>query len=105
MKITQQQLMRLPVVTELGIKLGTIHDMEIDVETHQIRKYVVGRFLGREIYHVAPTQIKKITDQEVIVEDAVIKIGSPKLEKSLQSPTLEPLSPSMPEASTSQITQ
>gem|GEM_PF-2385136 len=97
--------MRLPVVTELGIKLGTIHDLEIDVETHQIRQYIVGRFLGREIYYVAPTQIKKITNQEVVVEDTVIKVVAPKSEKPLQSPTLEPMTPSVQKSSINPITQ
>lgn len=89
--------MRLPVVTELGLKLGTIHDVEIDTETHQVRKYIVSRFLGRETYHVAPAQIKKITAQEIVVEDTVIKVTQPKIERSLRPPTLDPLSQSVQE--------
>jgi sporulation protein YlmC with PRC-barrel domain len=95
MIIRQQQLMQLPVVTESGEKLGTIHDIEFDVDTHSVRAYMVSRFLGRDVYSIVPKQIKSISAEKIIVEDTVTKIRSNQNQKSFQPPRLDPVAPQM----------
>jgi sporulation protein YlmC with PRC-barrel domain len=74
MIITFKALTSLPVFTQSGIKLGHIQDIELDVDDHFIRCYIVEpKFFGKELYRIVPLQIKKITDEKIIVDDAVIK--------------------------------
>lgn len=99
MLILQQQLMQLPVVTESGEKLGTVHDLEIDVESHTVRQYIVSRFLGRDVYSISPQQIKSITAEKIVVDDTVTKVKSNSAEKPLRPPRLSPLTPQAVEMS------
>jgi sporulation protein YlmC with PRC-barrel domain len=72
MIIDFKQLIHLPVYTESGTKLGQIHDLDIDIAEHTIRRYIVEpKFFGKESYRIAPLQIKSITSEKIIVEDAV----------------------------------
>lgn len=69
---TFEHLMRLPVVTESGHKLGHMYDVELDGETHAVRKYLVKQgVINKEEYLVAPLQIKSITAEQITVEDSV----------------------------------
>lgn len=96
MYINHQKLMHLPVFTESGEKLGQIHDIEIDVETHHIRKYIIGpRFLGKETYLVTPAQIKSISSEKIVVEDTIIKDTGKISEKKVVPPALDTLMPSI----------
>lgn len=74
MLIDLKTLIHLPVFTESGVKLGTIHDLELDVDTHSVRSYSVEpKFFGKESYRIRPSQIKLITLEKIIVEDALLK--------------------------------
>lgn len=67
-------MIRLPVFTESGEKLGHISDFEIDIETHQIRKYiVVSGVISKDTYLVNPSQIVSITEEKIIVADNIVK--------------------------------
>ncbi|MFA6105770.1 MAG: PRC-barrel domain-containing protein [Patescibacteria group bacterium] len=81
MFINEQTLIRLPVVTKSGDKLGHIIDIEIDVDNHQIRKYFVSSRFQKDTYLIAPSQILQITDEKIVVEDTVIKDPSKLLKK------------------------
>ncbi len=74
MIINEQTLIRLPVFTESGDKLGHVIDIEIDVDDHQIRKYLVGGMLQKNSYLVSATQVKSITKEKIIVVDSVLKL-------------------------------
>lgn len=90
MYINQQKLIRLPVFTESGEKLGHVHDFEIDIETHQIRKYIVtSGFINRDTYLVTPMQIVSITDEKIVVEDTIIKDTSETVKKRVAPPALD----------------
>lgn len=90
MYINYQQLTRLPVVTESGKKLGHVHDVEIDVESHHIRKYIVGQgFLSKDTYLVAPSQIIEITKDKIIVEDNIMKAADLEPKKGVIPPALD----------------
>jgi sporulation protein YlmC with PRC-barrel domain len=89
MYINHQKLIHLPVVTESGTKLGHVYDLEIDIETHQIRKYMVGpRFIGKETYLITPAQIKSITEEKMIVEDTITKAPE-EMKKSRIGPVID----------------
>ncbi|MFH1291742.1 MAG: PRC-barrel domain-containing protein [bacterium] len=66
-------LLHLPVITQSGTKLGKVHDLKIDVETHAINSYAVrASILGRS-YLIKPVQVLEITREKIVVEDAVIR--------------------------------
>ena len=84
MLINLKKLLRLPVVTELGRELGVVLDVEVVVETHQVHRYIVGsRLLRRPSYLIAPTQVKDITSEKMVVVDSVEKIIEEKTEKMM----------------------
>lgn len=90
MIISHQKLIHMPVYTQSGVKLGHIYDLEIDVETHHIRKYLIGpRFIGKETYLVTPAQILDITKDKIIVEDTIIKESEVEPKKAVTRPTLD----------------
>jgi sporulation protein YlmC with PRC-barrel domain len=81
MYINEQTLIRLPVFTKSGDKLGHIIDIEIDLENHQVRKYFVGALFQKGTYLIGPSQILKITDEKIIVEDTVMKDPTQSIRK------------------------
>ena len=73
MYINLQILIRLPVFTETGAKIGHVRDLEIDVETHTIRHYIVEHgIIGKDHYWVAPSQIVSVSTEKVVVKDAIL---------------------------------
>lgn len=79
MLIGADKLMRLPVYTESGIRLGRVSDLEIDADTHNVLRYVVRpNFLIPKTFLVATSQVKDITDKKVIVYDSTLKSGAEK---------------------------
>lgn len=84
----------LPVFTESGQKLGNIREVEIDIESHFIRKYIVSHgFVNKETFLIVPTQIKSITADKIIVDDAIIKAVAPGIAEIPPSPALGNLAP------------
>ena len=79
MLINSQQLIAMPVRTESGKLLGTVSTFDINIDTHDIRRYyvasenVIKRLLKLErdliIY---PVQIIEVTSEAMIVKDEVI---------------------------------
>ena len=93
MYINEQTLIRLPVFTKAGEKLGHIIDIEIDVESHQVRKYFVGARFQKETYLIAPSQILEITEEKVIVEDNVMKDPAAAKKKPILPRSLDAVLP------------
>lgn len=94
MYINEQKLIHLPVFTESGEKLGHVVDIEIDLEAHVIRKYIVGTRFRKDTYLVTPAQILKIDDKQIVVEDTVSKVPEESSEKkSVVPPKLDTLMP------------
>ena len=86
MFINEQTLIRLPVVTKSGTKLGHVIDIEIDVDDHRIRKYFVSARFQKDTYLIAPSQILEITDEKIIVDDNVLKDPVTLLKKKIVLP-------------------
>lgn len=80
MIINLQKLLHLPVYTESDTKLGTIFDLEIDVDTHTVVRYFVrSNFLSLESLLIANSQVKAIKEDRLVVYDNAVKnfAGSP----------------------------
>lgn len=88
MYIDLKTLLHLPVFTESGVHLGRIHDLELDVDTHHVRHYIVEPgFFGKEYYLITPMQIKSITAEKIIVDDTVSKFQKSLLKKDVPPQT------------------
>ena len=82
MFISLKTLLHLPVHTESGVHLGRVHDLELDIDTHHVRHYVVEpRFFGKEFYLITPVQIKAVTAEKIIVEDTISKFEKTKAKR------------------------
>ncbi len=74
MRIDVKKILSLPVYTEVGLKLGFIKNIEIDLDSHHILTYIVeSGFLNTRVFYITPLQIKKITNTEIVVDDTVEK--------------------------------
>ena len=94
MFIDWHTITHLPVFTASGQKLGNIREIEIDVENHQVRKYLVSHgFISKETFLVTPLQIRSITADRIIVDDAIIKAAAPGQADTPPSPALGSISP------------
>ncbi len=73
MLINLHNLLHLPVFTESEIKLGKVHDLNLDIESHCVNSYIVRASLISKTYLIKPSQIVSVGKEKIIVEDAVIK--------------------------------
>lgn len=68
------KLKNLLVFTQSGIKLGQVADIEIDLDSQSIIHYMVKRgIVSRGVLLIHRGQVIFITEEKMIVEDAVIK--------------------------------
>ena len=94
MYLNLKTILKLPVYTESGTHLGRVRDVELDVEAHHVRHYLVAAgLLSKDDYIITPAQVKAITTQKMIVEDSVGKIvASTKLKNTSPTPALSGVS-------------
>ena len=81
MLINFQNLKSLPVETENGTPLGVVVELEINLENHEIAKYLVAKhklISSRATLLIAPQQIIRITAEKIIVQDELIREKNPK---------------------------
>lgn len=79
MRLTDRQLVGLPVVTQSGQQLGSVTGFECDIDHHTIETYLVStsplitRLFGlhRRTLVVARSQVIAITVEAMIVHDAL----------------------------------
>lgn len=75
MFVNLQKLLRLPIYTESEIKLGRIFDLELDVATQAVMRYLVRpNFLSTKYFMIASAQIKEIKIDRVVVYDSVLNV-------------------------------
>lgn len=82
MKISQKQLINLLVYTELDHFVGHVVGFEIDVDTHGITTYVIGKnrlvngilssLIATDHLLVSPAQVVAITEERMVIKDAVV---------------------------------
>ncbi len=76
MVINLRKLLRLPVYTESGKKLGKVFDLELNVDSHVVVQYLVKpSFLSIKNLLVQSSQVKSVKEDRIIVEDSVEKIS------------------------------
>lgn len=69
MMLSSQTLLRLPVVTRNGVRLGKIVGFDFEAETQTIMRYHVRRTFFRTQFLISRTQVVSINEKEMIVED------------------------------------
>ncbi len=75
MFVNLQKLLRLPVYTESEIKLGRIFDLELDLATQTVMRYLVRpNFLSAKYFMIANAQVKEIKNDRMVVYDSVLKM-------------------------------
>ena len=86
MFINLKTILHLPVFTESGAPLGKVRDAELDVDSHHVRHYRVSQgLINKDDYIITPAQIKTITAQKMIVDDAVSKVSATVTSKNISS--------------------
>lgn len=82
------KLKNLPVFTRSGIKLGQIADIEIDLDSQSIIRYVVRRgMVSRQTLMIHRSQVICITGEKMVVEDSVAKVDeSIKIKEAVAQP-------------------
>ncbi len=74
MFINLQKLLRLPVYTESEIKLGRIFDLELDITSQTIMRYLVRpNFFSAKTFLIANAQVKEIKNDRMVVYDSALK--------------------------------
>lgn len=88
MLLVFSKLKNLSVFTRSGIKLGQVADVEIDLDSQSIIRYVIKRgIVNRDVLLVHRSQVISITDEKMTVEDAVVKeCKSMKMKEAIVQP-------------------
>lgn len=74
-----RDLLRLPVVTELGANLGRVSDVELEVDSAIIVAYIVspsfvkGLLSADPRYVIRPSQVVSISVDKMVVQDEVVR--------------------------------
>lgn len=77
--INLQKLLRLPVFTESEIRLGRVFDLEIDLDSQVVIRYLVrANFLSPKVFLIANSQVKEIKVDRIVVYDDVLRVGEPE---------------------------
>ncbi|MFA5995987.1 MAG: hypothetical protein WCW27_02085 [Patescibacteria group bacterium] len=84
MRLTDKQLINLPVYTEIDVLLGYVVSLEIDIDHQTITKYFIAKhklvpevlrsLVGVSVYEVAPSQIISINTDKMIVQDTFTRV-------------------------------
>ena len=81
MKINQQQLINLPVITEAGHQLGVVEDFNIDTDSQSILEYLIkpdnliAELINSELI-ISRGQVVAITQNKIIVNDNITQVPS-----------------------------
>lgn len=84
MQINLRTLLRLPVYTESGGKIGRVQEVVVNSDSHAVRHYQVGKLTG-ERHLVAPSQVRSITAERMTVVDSLLAETARKKSASMSS--------------------
>jgi sporulation protein YlmC with PRC-barrel domain len=74
MFVNIKAILGLPVITESGTKIGSLKDIEIDIDLHHVRVYQVSKSMFHKAdYEIGPSEVVQISTDEIIVKDGVLK--------------------------------
>jgi len=72
-------LIRKPVVSDMGRKLGNVEDFTINTETNKVQKLYVKQSIVRSFFGASliidRTQIVDVTPKQIVVREATLKAG------------------------------
>lgn len=92
MRLLATSLLNLPVVTESGIKLGRVSDIDCNVDGWTIGNLQVeSGWFNKVTSVIAVTQIVRVETTKVVVRDAL----APVIEKATVIPMASTMSPSL----------
>ncbi|MFA6485894.1 MAG: PRC-barrel domain-containing protein [Candidatus Magasanikbacteria bacterium] len=74
-----KKILSLPVVTASNVKLGMVLDVIFDIENHSARQYIVGRRLVGKKLVIGSSQVILISNEKMVVDDAVLRESNPLL--------------------------
>ena len=90
MYISSQQLLRLPVVTRSGQRLGRVVGFEMDIDTNTVARYQVRSGLLSGLWHrlllIDRSQVVSITAEAMVVEDLLAPAGATQRVKAVAEP-------------------
>ena len=82
MLINVRKLIGLPVFTQSGEKLGEVSDVNLDIESHVVREYLIKKnFFNKSSHIIKPNQVRQVTAEKMIVDDCFIKEAEEKRDK------------------------
>ena len=83
-------IISLPVFTSGGVKLGKVIDANFDIDAHAIFQYIVAAgVVNKKTYLIRPIQVKSITAEKMVVDDAVLaQVAEQTSNNKLSSPAL-----------------
>jgi len=90
MLINLYNLKHLPVITQSGVKLGKVYDINFDIETHCVKSYLVRHSVISQSYLIKPVQVVNITNDSIIVEDGLVKEKVEKKSETMRVPKVVP---------------
>lgn len=74
--ITSKRLIGLQVFTESGIFVGKVFDLEINLESHAILRYIIksrlGAIVAKELI-ITPAEIVSISAEKMIIKDGTVR--------------------------------
>lgn len=77
MLMEDRQIIGLPVVTRSGVRVGEVKALQLDIDEHSVKKYIVARgmlpLLKQELL-IDPAQVIEINASKMIVLDG--ELGS-----------------------------
>lgn len=92
--IRKKDLLSLPVETVSGVALGRVVDIEIDTELHNVQMYIVRRHIlpnplavDTNILRIHPRQVRSLTAEKMVVDDAVISEEERQVAPATPSPS------------------
>lgn len=85
MLINLHNLLHLPVITESGVRLGKVHDVNFDIENHCVKSYVVYAGLLSKHHLIKPSQIVAVTKEQITVDDAFLKEIEEESKKQIET--------------------
>lgn len=82
MLLNAKKIFGLPVETKDGTKIGKIADINLDIESHIVNSYAVGKsrilpfgggFISNENLIIGRNEVLSINNKKMIVEDGAIR--------------------------------
>lgn len=86
MRLSDQQLIGLPVITVSGNPIGKVVGFELDIDQHTMVMYLVSaaplvtRLVGRAVstLHISPSQVVSVDAEQMTVLDNAVHSVAPK---------------------------